>query len=91
MLPSPAIQADDVLETGYMSLDVGSLINNEYSLLMLDKPSRRSFVSPLPSKQENGVARQLLQLRRTFRVRDGVRADRGQMFTADLIQAFADA
>ena len=86
MLPDRALQPWDVLEMDFMSLGVKSLTNNEYLLLVVDKASRFPFAFPLPSKQADGVARQLLQLCLTFGVPKAIRCDGGKEFNAIVIQ-----
>ena len=86
MLPGRAIQPWEVIEIDLMSVGVESLSHNKYLLLVVDKASRFPFVYPLPSKQADGVARQLLELCLTLGVPKVIRSDGGGEFEARCIQ-----
>lgn len=75
MLSGQAIQPCDVLEMDWMSLDIESLENNEYLLLMVDKASRFPFSFLLPPKHADGTVRELLQLCLTFGVSKSIGPD----------------
>ena len=60
MLRGRALEPWDILEMDLLSLGVKSLDKNEYLLQVADKASRFPFAFPLPSKQADGVAWQLL-------------------------------
>ena len=86
MLPGRAIQPWEVIEIDLMSVGVESLSHNKYLLLVVDKASRFPFAYPLPSKQADGVARQLLELCLTLGVPKVIRSDGGGEFEARCIQ-----
>lgn len=70
-----------------MRVGVTPLTTNEHLLLVVDKASKFSSAFPLPLKQAEGVARELLYLCLTFRVPRVIQCDGGRkVFGAIAIQ-----
>ena len=76
MLRARYLEPWEVLKVDLLRITNTSETDKEYLLLVVDKASRFPFAHPLPSKEDRGVARLLLDLCLTFIVPSFVRPDR---------------